>query len=169
MNGQLYHVYNGPSAASVGPQAVATGASVRTMLQLVHPTNAINVVEWGISFSGSVAATPVVCELIQTGTTAATVTPYVANDVTQFTDPTANVPGITLSSVTGSGYTATAEGSVTAPVRQGDVQLVMPANQYLKQFPLGQEFVVPSTGILRVRVTAPATVGCFCYVVFSIG
>jgi uncharacterized protein YaiE (UPF0345 family) len=58
---------------------------------------------------------------------------------------------------------------VAAPVRSGDYQLVAPTSQYLKQFPLGQEFVVPAAGVLRIRVTAAAAVNAVCYVVFSIG
>jgi hypothetical protein len=126
------------------------------------------VVEWGISFIGTTAATPIECELIQTTTVAATVTAYVANDITLLTDPLANTPGLTLSTA-GSGSSASVEGSVVAPVRVGDYQQVAPTNQYLKQFPLDQEFVVPAAGVLRVRVTAGTTIGCTCYVVFGLG
>ncbi len=161
-----YKVVNGPSGTTTPVAKVATGTSTKTMLQLLHPNNAINVIEWGISFDGSAAATPIECELIQTTTVASTVTAFVANDVTLFSDPNANTPGLTLST-SGSGYTSTAEGSVVAPVRVGDVQLVAPSNQYVHQFPLGQEFVVPAAGVLRVRVTAGATVNALCYVVYS--
>jgi hypothetical protein len=137
------------------------------MLQLLHPIMAMRVIEWGISFDGSAAATPIECELIQTTTVAATVTAFATNDVTLFTDPLANTPDLTLST-TGSGYTASAEGSVVAPVRSLDYQLVAPSNQYVKQFPLGEEPVVAAAGVMRIRVTAAAAVNCSCYIIFAV-
>src|SRR5487761_2143902 len=137
-----YRVYNGASPGAAAGAKATTGTSVKTMLQLLHPSLPLSVIEWGISFDGSAAATPIECELIHTTTVAATVTAYVANDVTLFSDP----------STSGSDFTSTAEGSVVAPVRIGDYQLVAPTNQYVKQFPLDQEFVVPAGGILRIRV-----------------
>lgn len=168
MSRPLYRVSNGPSPTTSATAKVTTGTSAKTMLQLLQPSYQLSVVEWGISFDGSAAATPIQCELIHTTTVAATVTAYVANDVVLFTDPLANTPGLTLST-TGSGYTSTSEGSVVAPVRVGDYQEVAPSNQYLKQFPLDQEFVVPAAGVLRIRVTAAAAVNCTCYVVFGVG
>jgi hypothetical protein len=134
----------------------------------LHPNNAISVVEWGISFDGDAAATPIECELIHTTTVAATVTAFVANDVTLLSDPLGNVPGLTLST-SGSGFDSSAEGSVVAPVRVGDYQLVPPSTGYLKQFPLDQEFVVPAAGVLRVRVTAGTAVNAVCYMTFGVG
>lgn len=163
----LYSVRNGASPTTAPTAKVTTGTSTKTLLQLLHPNNALVVVEWGISFDGSAAATPIECELIHTTTVAATVTAFGANDVTLFSDPAANVPGLTLSTA-GSGFTASAEGSVVAPVRVGDYQMVAPSNQYFKQFPLGQEFVVPAAGVLRVRVTAGTAVNAVCYVVFAV-
>src|SRR5487761_937469 len=111
-----YRVYNGASPGAAAGAKATTGTSVKTMLQLLHPSLPLSVIEWGISFDGSAAATPIECELGHTTTVAATVTAFVANDVTLYTDPAANVPGLTLST-TGSGYTASAEGTVVAPVR----------------------------------------------------
>lgn len=138
------------------------------MLQLLHPSLPLSVVEWGISFDASAAAVPIQCELIHTTTAAGTVTAYATNDITLLSDPGGNAPGLTLSA-SGSGFTATAEGSVVAPVRIGDYQLVAPTNQYLKQFPLGQEFNIPAAGVLRIRVTAPVAVNAVCYVTFTVG
>ncbi len=168
MSRSLYRVYNGASPAAAAAAKVTTGTAVKTLLQLLHPNNAVSVVEWGISFDASAAAVPIQCELIETGTVAATVTAFVANDVTLFTDPAGTGPGLTLSTA-GSGFTASAEGTVVAPVRIGDDQLVAPTNQYVKQFPLDQEFVVAATKVLRIRVTAPVAVNCLCYVTFGIG
>jgi hypothetical protein len=127
----------------------------------------MNVVGWGVSFDGTTAAVPVQCELIQTTTVAATVTAYVANDITLYTDPLGTASGVTLGT-TSSGYNASAEGTVVAPVRIGDYQLVAPTNGYPYQFPLDQEFEVATGGILRVRLTAPAAVNCTAYVLFGL-
>lgn len=164
----LYRVFNGASPGAAAGVKVTTGSAIRTLLQLYHATLPLSVVEWGISFDGDAAAVPIECELIDTGTIAATVTAYVANDITSLTDPGGTAATIGLST-TESGYTASAEGSVVAPVRIGDYQLVAPSNQYLKQFPLGQEFNVVPGHLLRVRVTAAVAVNAVCYVTFAIG
>lgn len=171
MAAQLFKLNNGPSDTTTPVPKVTTGTSTKTMLQILHANTNMRVVEWGISFDGTSAATPIECELITTGTVAATVTAFVANDVTYFSDPGATTGatagGITLST-TGSGYTSTSEGSVVAPVRSGDLQLVSPMNQYIKQFPLGREFEVPATHCLRIRVTAGAAVNAYCYCIIEI-
>ncbi len=138
------------------------------MLQLTHASLPLSIIEWGVGFDGSALATPIECELIDTGTVAATVTAYVANDITALTDPGGTAATINLGTGA-SGYNASAEGSVVAPVRVGDYQLIDPAIGFLKQFPLGQEFNVVPGNMLRVRVTAAATVNAIAYVVFAIG
>lgn len=167
MAARLYAVHNGASAAAAAPVKVTTGTAIKTMLQVLHATDDIRVVEWGISFDGSAAATPIEVELCETVTVAATVTAAVANDITLFSNPGGAASGLTLST-TGTGYTATSEGSVVAPVRSGDLQLISPTNQYIKQFPLGREFEVPATHCLRIRVTAGTAVSAYCYVIIEL-
>ena len=124
------------------------------------------VVEWGISFDGSAAATPIACELLTTGTVAATVTAAVANDILnldpQHIAPTDLDPFDFGTAATG--YTASAEGTITA-TRTMDLQLVAPTNQYVKQWPLGREPLFDQSDFLRIRVTAGAAVNAYCYVV----
>jgi len=169
--GTLYKLHNGASAGAAAPVKVATGATIKTMLQVLHPTMPLAVVAYGCSFDGDTAATPVEVELCDTGTVAATVTAFVANDVTCYNvqpDPNVTAGGLTLST-SGSGYTASAEGSVVAPVRDGDLQLVAPSNQDVYQWPLSQSFWVPATHVLRIRMTAGATVNAYAWVIFGIG
>ena len=123
MSRPLYKVNNGASATTAPTAKVSTTTSTKTLIQLLQPSYQLSVVEWGISFDGTSAATPIECELIHTTTVAATVTAYAANDVSLYTDPLANTPGLTLST-SGSGFSASAEGSVVAPVRTGDYQMV---------------------------------------------
>lgn len=161
----LYIAANGamPTTAALSP--VTTGAAIKTLLQVATPsTRPIKVVEWGISFDGSAAATPIRCELIQTDV-AATVTAHVAAGVQPYDDPNAPASLMTLGTAA-TGYTASAEGTTTAS-RFGDVQLIAPTNQYVKMWPLGREFQVPISKFLRVRVTAGTAVNACCYIVWQ--
>ena len=164
----IYKIYNGPMPTIGALVAVTTGTVIKTMLQVkTSATLGAHVVEWGISFDGSAAATPIKCELIETGTVFATVTAAVANDIVKFDaaalqggDPTTNLIQV---GTTATGYTASAEGTITA-TRLFDAQLIAPTNQYVLQFPLGDEPFIDIQSALRIRVTAGAAVNCYCYV-----
>jgi hypothetical protein len=165
-----YIVFNGPMATTAAPAKVATGTAIKTLLQLKPAVN-IRPIAWGISFDGSAAATPGVCELVETDV-AATVTAFAAADVQPYGryDATANTAGTSGAPLnlgtTHSGYTATAEGTITA-TRMADLQLIAPTNQYLQQFPLGREFDVAVGKFLRVRVTFGTTVNALTWVIFE--
>jgi hypothetical protein len=161
----LYFAANGAMPTTAALPKVATGAVIKTMLQIATPsTRQLRLVEWGISFDASAAAAPVQCELIQTDV-AATVTAHVAAGVQPYEDPNLPASLVTLGTAA-TGYTASAEGTTTA-TRYADLQDVAPTNQYIKQWPLGQEFVVAVSRFLRVRVTAAATVNCHTYLIWS--
>lgn len=165
----LVLIQNGAMPTTAALPSVATGTSIKTLLQVKLAAGVTGkVVEWGISFDGTTAATPIKCELVETGTVFATVTASVANDITRFNpleqDPTTAL--ITVG-INATGYTASAEGTITA-TREMDVQLIAPYNQYVKQFPLGREPVVNAASALRIRVTAGATVNAYCYVILDL-
>lgn len=161
----LYWAANGPMPTTAAFAPVTTGTAIKTLLQIASPaTRGIHVVEWGISFDGSAAATPIRCELIDTNV-AATVTAHVAAGVQPFNASAAPASLVTLGTAA-TGYTATAEGTITA-TRHGDLQFVAPTGQYVKQWPLGNEFNVPVSRFLRVRVTAAAAVNAYAYVVWA--
>jgi hypothetical protein len=162
-----YIVYNGVAPATAALAKVTTGTAIKTLLQLAPPsTRAITVVEWGISFDGSAAATPIVCELVTT-TTAATVTAHIAAGVMPFDTNDTVVSQLTLST-TATGYTSTSENTPGVS-RLFDCQLVAPSSGYVKQFPLGERPRALAGAFLRVRVTAAAAVNAICYVVFDEG
>lgn len=166
----LYLIPNGPMVTTAGPVSVTTGTALKSMLQVkAGATSLLRVVEWGISFDGFVGALPIKVELVEVDV-AATVTASVANDIVKLDsdalmagDPTTNIISVGVSAT---GYTSTAEGSVTAS-RMLDQQLVSPTSQYLKQFPLGREPVIQPGKFLRIRVTAGTAVNAYCYVVVS--
>lgn len=167
----LYLLYNGPSPTTAAQVPVTTGTAIKTLLQLKPSATIIaKIKEWGISFDGSAAATPIKVELLETDV-AATVTAFVAADINKFDsnalmggDPTTNLIQV---GTTSSGYTASAEGSIGS-VRMFDAQLVAPTNQYVKQFPLGLEPVIQVNKFGRIRVTAPAAVNAYAYMLIEI-
>jgi len=165
----LYTIYNGPMPTAAAPIKVTTGTVVKTLLQIKLGAGVLGkVVEWGISFDGSAAATPVQCELVETGLVFATVTASVAADITRL-DPNAQ-DATTSALVVGAsatGYTATVEGTITA-TRELDVQMLPPTNPYVKQFPLGREPMVNVNSALRIRVTSGTAVNATCYVTLEI-
>lgn len=166
-----YACWNGPMPTTAALAKVATGTAIKTMLQIV-PAQNIRILEWGVSFDGSTAATPVECELIDTGTVAATVTAYATADIYPYTNPsdpaqTSGSTGVPLNLGTSlSGYSASVEGTITA-TRLGDYQQVAPTNQYLHQWPLSREFGVLKGDVLRIRMTTATTVNALCYVQFE--
>lgn len=162
MGRKLYFAANGASPTTAAQVVVTTGTSIKTLLQVATPsTTNLTVLEWGISFDGSAAATPIKVELLQTDV-AATVTSLTPS---LWGDP--NAPAsLCVGGTSATGYTSTAEGTITA-TRMFDVQLIAPTNQYVKQYPLGREPEVPVSKFLRVRVTAGAAVNAYCYVIWE--
>lgn len=160
-----YIAYNGvpPTTAAMPP--VTTGTAIKTLLQIATPaTCELRISEWGISFDGAAAATPIRCELIDTNV-AATVTAHSTSTVQPLNDTGTVLSKLTMGT-TGTGYTATAEGTITA-TRILDYQLIAPTGLYVKQWPLGLEPEVAVSRFLRVRVTAAAAVNAVCYVVWT--
>lgn len=167
----LYLIPNGPMATTAAQAAVTTAAVIKTLLQ-VKPSATIiaKIIEWGISFDASAAATPGKVELIETDV-AATVTASVANDISKLDnsaigggDPTTNLIQV---GTTATGYTASAEGTTTAS-RILDLQLLPPTAPYVKQFPLGLEPVIQVNKFCRVRVTFGAAINAYCYLIVHI-
>ena len=78
----------------------------------------------------------------------------------------ASVAGLTLGT-TATGYTASAEGSITA-TRLLDPQLIAPTSQYTKQFPLGREPVIQIGKFARIRSTFAAAVSVTCYMIVEL-
>jgi len=159
-----YRIFNGAMPTTAAQVAVTTGTAIKTLLQL-KPFNQGKIVGWGISFDGSAAATPIKCELLETGTVFGTVTASADADCVKMNgadQAVASVAGLTMGT-SATGYTCTSEGSITT-TREFDVQFVAPTNQYIYQFPLGQEPVLVIGNATRVRVTAGAAVNAYCWI-----
>jgi hypothetical protein len=162
-----YILYNGAMPTTAAAVAVATGTAIKTLLQVKSgATTVLKVKEWGISFDGSAAATPGKVELIETDV-AATVTAFVANDITKYDglaiaagDPTTAMIAV---GTTSSGYTASGEGTPTATRHLYAPQFIAPTTQYSYAWPLGDEPVVQSGKFLRIRVTFGTTVNALAW------
>ncbi len=166
-----YKVWNGPMPTTAAQASVTTGTAIKTMLQIATPaTRQIAVVAWGFSVDDPPGA-DAVFELLQTDV-AATVTAHVAAGVQPL------VPGMPASLMTlgtsATGYTGTAEGSITA-TRVFDVVSMSsvsaeaaPSMQYKYEFPDYEIPIVDVSKFLRVRATTPTTaVDMRCWVIYD--
>lgn len=159
-----YIAYNGAMQTTAAFVGVATGTSIKTLLQIATPASSeIRVRAWGISFDGSTAATPIKCELIDTAAINATVTAHVAAGVQPYDAEAGAVASLMTLGTAATGYTASAEGTIVAS-RIGDLQFVAPSSGYSYEWSLGKEFKVAVSRFLRVRVHAGTTVNAICWV-----
>lgn len=167
----LYLIANGASPTTAAQVVVTTGTAIKTMLQ-VQPSATVvgKIKEWGISFDGSAAATPIKVELLEQDV-AATVTAHVAAGINKLDgnalsggDPTTNLFQVGTANT---GYTSSGENSPTVS-RMFDVQLVAPTNQYVKQFPLGLEPIIQVSKFAKIRVTAGTAVNAYCYMIVEV-
>ena len=161
--------WNGPMPTTAAQQQVTTGTAIKTMLQIAPgASKKIQIVEWGYTIDDPAGADGVV-ELLQTDV-AATVTAHTSTGVVNL--ETGSATGVTLSTA-GTGYTATAEGSITATRVFDTVSLSSVSAEaaaslvYVKQFMPDSRPIVPTSTFLRVRATTPTTaVDMRCYVVW---
>lgn len=167
----IYLIPNAAMQTTAAPTAVTTGTSIKTMLQ-VKPgaTTPLWICEWGLSFDGSAAATPIKVELIETDV-AATVTAIAAADITKLDagaiaggDPTTAIVAV---GTTSTGFTSSSEGSITAVRNLDSPKFIAPTNQYEKQFPLAIWPMIQVSKFARIRVTAGSAVNMYCYMIVS--
>ncbi len=166
----LYMVGNGAMQTTTGFVKVTTSAAIKTMMQIKPgSTQVVQIVEWGISFDGSAAATPGEVELIETDVAATSLTAYVANDFTKYDneallagDPTTAIFAVGSSS-SGFNTSGGAEGTITAIRNLDAPQLIAPTNQFVKQFPLGREPIIQPGKFARIRCTFGAAINAYCY------
>lgn len=166
-----YKAWNGPMPTTAAQQQVTTGTAIKTMLQISTPsTRKIQVIAWGFSVDDPPGADSVF-ELLQTDV-AATVTAHVASGVQPLD---AGLPASLMTLGTANtGYTASAEGSITA-TRVFDVVSMSsvsaeagPSMEYAYQFMPDERPVVSVSSFLRVRATTPTTaVDMRCWIVWD--
>lgn len=166
-----YTCFNAAMATTAATAKVTTGTAIKTMLQVATPsTRQLQVVSWGFSIDAAPATTGVgVVELIQTDV-AATVTAHSASGV-QPLDPNAPASLVSLGT-SGTGYTGTAEGTITATRLFDATEIAGVSNgaypiNYVRDFMPDARPVVAISKFLRVRVTFSAAVNMLCWVVWD--
>jgi len=164
-----YKAWNGAMATSAAQLAVATGTTIKTMLQLATPaTRTITLISWGWSFSEAAGAVGEI-DLIESDT-AATVTAHVASGVQPITT---GAPASLLTLGTGAtGYTSSSETAPTT-TRTFDAQRV-PASltgaptPWAYQCMPDERPVVAVSKFLRLRATTPTSgVNMLCWIAWE--
>ena len=167
----LYKIYNGPFPTAAAQLAVATGTSIKTMLQLLSQAGiVIKIKAWGVSMDAAAAAAGPQFELIETGVVSATVTAHVAADIVAWDNKALriNSPATFFNlGVEATGFTGSAEDTVTES-RVFDTQFIQPTGERAWEFSLGNEPEVDPIHILRVRVTAAADVDALCWILVEV-
>jgi len=156
-----YITWNGPMPTTAAQQAVTTGTTIKTMLQLNTPaTRQLQLISWGFSLDDPPGA-DAVFELLQADQ-AATVTAHVASGV-QGLVPFQPASLLTLGA-TATGYTSSGEGSAPTSVRVFDVVSMSsvsaeaaPVLTYKYQWMPDERPIVSISTFLRVRATTPTT------------
>jgi hypothetical protein len=160
-----YSVYNGPAVTTTAPVPVATGTSVKTMIQLsTSASKEAKVIEWWSTGDASAAAVPGTAELLFHGSGAATVTAYVTADIRKYEPNSVNCL-LTLGTAN-SGYTASAEGT-PAGGTFSIVQQAPPTSGVYIQYPFGREPEMAASTFLRLRNKFAATVNTTCGVAWE--
>lgn len=154
----IYKAWNGPMPTTAAQASVTTGTAIRTMLQIATPaTRRLQIAEWWWGFDDPPGADGVV-ELLETDV-AATVIAHVASGV-QPEDPGDPASLVTLGT-SATGYTSSAEGSITATRVFDGTSLSSTSGESLltggKQWLPGRGPIVAISKFLRVRVTTPTT------------
>jgi hypothetical protein len=149
--------------------AVTTGTAIKTMLQISTPsTRHLQVISWGFDLGITPASGPCTVELLDTNV-AATVTAHVASGVQPLT-PGQPASLMTLG-VANTGYTATAEGAITAARVHGVVGITPTAgaydNAWAYQFMPDERPIIAESRFLRIRATFATAVNMRCWIVWE--
>lgn len=162
----LYVAWNTAMPTTAARTAVTTGTAIKTMLQVATPASkSIRVVRWGVRLNSAPTAV-VRAELVDTNV-AATVTAHVAAGVQPYTDGTSGLASSMTLGASATGYTATAEGSITATRTGDETILAVGQSTYDYEWSMGREFEVTVSRFLRVRMTTATAVDALCFVVWD--
>jgi hypothetical protein len=164
MSAKTYAVLNAAAPGAAAAAGIATGAVIRTQLQIATNTTtpAIRCVEWWTEFNGATAATPITVELLRhTGGAQTTLTAYAAADIAKVNDPNAPTSSIQLGTALSGFSNTTTEVSPTGAVSL-ETHFVPPTSGIYVQFPLGREPEIQVSAFARIRTTAGATVLAMC-------
>lgn len=164
----IYVAYNSIFSATTDVSAGTSYASgAKVAIQLDVPANMrLRFLEWGVSFDGSAAATPAICELVQTNTASTCSTAHTSSTIMAIGADGAGTTRLNFGAATDTGY---GNGTITSTTTElvFDKQYVAPTNQYLKMWPLGNEPMCDASKFVQLRIKTAATVNALAYVVFK--
>lgn len=162
----MYVAFNNAFGATTATMAGTSYATVsKVAIQLATPsTLQIRIIEWGISFNGSAAGVPAVCELVQNATASTMSSAHSTTTIQPIGDST-KASGLTM----GTGASGYGNGAITSatPDKYFDAQLVGPTSQYVIMYPLGREPVVAASKYCQLRVNTAATLTALAYIKFE--
>ncbi|MFD5814421.1 hypothetical protein [Streptomyces sp. NPDC127038] len=164
-----YTTWNGPAPTTAAQQSVTTGTAIKTMLQVATPsTRMIQILEWGFSLDDPPGADGVI-ELLQTDV-AATVTAHTTATGIINLDPN-GTNSLCIGGSALTGYTATAEGTITATRVFDTVSLSSVSGEsglsYVRTFMPDDRPIVALSKFLRIRATCPTTASDMrCFITF---
>lgn len=158
-------IFNGPAPTTAAQASVATGTAIKTLLQL-KATKGLIITGWGYSLDTAQAAAGTM-ELVKTGLISATVTAFVSGDVVALSTPSAPT-SLTLGTAS-SGYTASAEGTITAATVFDATKLSVsttaaPTALYVRSFGKDERPYLPPGQVLRVRSTTGTSAGAIAWI-----
>lgn len=167
----LFRICSGVMQTTAALASMSTGTAIKTLLQVkAIPELPFEIVEWGISFDGSSAATPGKIELITTDV-AATVSALAAADITDrdgLANACTDLTKLFTFSTSATGYAASGEGSITTVQNLDGPEFIAPTNQFIKQMPLGTEPIVIPGKYARIRATFASAVNCYAHMTVRI-
>lgn len=154
-----YMAWNFAMPTTAAPTPVSTGTAIITMLQVLS-TRIIELLEWGYTLDDVPGADSVV-ELLTTGTVAATVTAHSSTGIIKLGNAANDASQVTLG-VSATGFTASAEGAITATrlfdaVTMNNSEASAARGMFYRKRFLPGEFRVAASDVLRVRATTPTT------------
>jgi len=162
----LYVAYNCAFDATTGVTAgTSYGTGAKCAIQLSTPSGTmIRVVEYGVSFNLSAVAVPSTVTLAQAGAASTMSTTHSTSTIVPIGD---NAKTSTLTM--GTGATGYGNGSITTntTAKMFDAQFIAQTNQFVKQWPLGREPVIPGSSILQLRINTSTTASALAYIVFE--
>lgn len=173
----LYMIPSGAVFTTSSFVVIACGTDPHTLVQ-VHLGDSVTgiggkIVEYGISFDGSTAATPAIVELFASTTGTTGMTAHSATSIIDYDGHSHRHEPNTDNNpfAYGTAETAFSDGTVTeaaANVRLFDVQHIAPTNQFVKQWPLGREPIFDPDDFVHLRVHASAAVNAIAYVIVEV-
>lgn len=163
MSAPTYTAFNTALATTtntIAGTSYTSGAKVAIQLS-TSSTSTIRIVEYGISFNGSAAATPAVVELSVAGAATTGLTTHSTSTIVP------NMLGAQNSRLTmgtaNTGYGAVAITTNTT-ARTIDAAYVAPTNQYIKTWTLDTYPELTTSAFVQLRVNTSATVSALAWI-----